>query len=110
MTLTDVALSLPIPRNVLRSAARVLRPTQRARASRRIEMLGLGMALGAGVALLWAPKSGRELRRQIFARFGRPRLTLPGPERRRPSAARRRRARAGLATTGAGASPGRCSA
>jgi YtxH-like protein len=69
MTLTDLVLSLPVPRSVLRTAARALRPARRARATARFEMLGLGLALGAGAALLLAPKSGRELRRQLFARF-----------------------------------------
>ena len=67
MTVTDLVLSLPIPRSVHRSAARALRPARRATA--RFDMLGLGLVLGAGAALLLAPKSGRELRRQLFARF-----------------------------------------
>ena len=70
MTITDLALSLPIPRSLLRSAARALQSTRRSSAPRQIGMLGLGMALGAGVALLYAPKSGRELRGQIAARLG----------------------------------------
>jgi gas vesicle protein len=31
--------------------------------------LGLGIALGAGVAILCAPQSGRDLRRQLSERF-----------------------------------------
>jgi hypothetical protein len=70
MTLIELVLTLPIPRRVLRSAARALHPNKRrARGTIRLEMVGLGMALGAGAALLFAPNSGRELRRRIVARF-----------------------------------------
>jgi hypothetical protein len=69
MTLTDVVRSLPVARDIIQSAASVLQPSVRSSATVSVATFGLGMALGAGVALLCAPKSGRELRRQISARL-----------------------------------------
>lgn len=70
MTLAEVALSLPLSRSLLRSGVRALQGTRRSGAPRSIGTLGLGIALGAGVALLCAPSSGRELRGRIAARLG----------------------------------------
>lgn len=67
--LTDVVRSLPVARDLIQSAASVLQPRPRSSATVGIAMLGLGMALGAGVALVFTPKSGRELRRQISTRL-----------------------------------------
>lgn len=69
MTFTELAWSLPIARDIIQSAASVVQPRMRSSAPVSIAMLGLGMAMGAGVALLCTPKSGREIRREISARF-----------------------------------------
>jgi hypothetical protein len=69
MTLTDLVRSLPVARDIIQSVASVLQPSLRSSAPVSIAMLGLGIVLGAGVGLLCAPKSGRELRREISARF-----------------------------------------
>ena len=77
MTLTDLfpslpiprELDLPIPRNLVDSAARLLRGGRRPATGSRAAVFGLGMALGAGVTLLCAPQAGRELRRQLSNRI-----------------------------------------
>jgi hypothetical protein len=69
MTFTDIIRSLPVSRDLVQSAALALRPTPRRSLTAHVGTLGLGIALGAGVALLCAPKSGRDLRRQLSERF-----------------------------------------
>ena len=69
MTFTDIVRSLPVSRDLVQSAVLALRPTPRRSLTAHVGTLGLGIALGAGVALLCAPKSGRDLRRQLSERF-----------------------------------------
>lgn len=69
MTLTDVVRSLPASRDLLESAAHALRPAPHRSVAAHFGTLGLGLAVGAGIALLCAPKSGRDLRRQLSARL-----------------------------------------
>jgi hypothetical protein len=69
MTFTEIVRSLPASRDLVQSAVLALRPAPRRNLTGHVGTLGLGIALGAGVALLYAPKSGRELRRQISARI-----------------------------------------
>jgi hypothetical protein len=69
MTLTDLLRSLPASRDLIDSAAHALRPAPQRSIASHLGTLGLGLAIGAGIALLCAPKSGRELRRHLSARL-----------------------------------------
>lgn len=69
MTLTDIVRSLPVSRDLVQSAVLAVRPSPRWSLTAHVGTFGLGIALGAGVALLCAPKSGRDLRRQLSDRF-----------------------------------------
>lgn len=69
MTFTDIVRGLPVTRDLVQSALVGLRPTPRRNLAAHVGTLGLGIALGAGVAMLCAPKSGRDLRRQLAERF-----------------------------------------
>ena len=70
MTFTEIVRSLPASRDLVHSAVLALRPAPRPRSlAGHAGTLGIGIALGAGIALLCAPSSGRELRRQLSTRF-----------------------------------------
>jgi hypothetical protein len=69
MNFTDIVRSLPVSRDLVQSAVLALRPAPRRSLTAHVGTLGLGLAVGAGVALLCAPKSGRDLRRQLSERF-----------------------------------------
>lgn len=69
MTLTDILRSLPASRDLIESAAYALRPAPNRSVAAHVGTLGLGLAVGAGIALLCAPKSGRDLRRQLSERL-----------------------------------------
>jgi len=69
MTFTEIVRSLPASRDLVHSAVLALRPAPRRSLAGHAGTLGIGIALGAGIALLCAPRSGRELRRQISTRF-----------------------------------------
>jgi len=69
MTFTEIIRSLPASRDLVHSAVLALRPAPRRNLAGYAGTLGIGITLGAGLALLFAPRSGRELRRQISTRF-----------------------------------------
>jgi len=69
MTLTDVLRSLPASRDLIESGVNALRPAPHRSIVGHFGTLGLGLAIGAGIALLCAPKSGRDLRRQLSSRL-----------------------------------------
>jgi uncharacterized membrane protein YebE (DUF533 family) len=62
--------------DVLRALGLSTRPTTTSRLIGAFGTFGVGLLVGAGVALLLAPKSGRELRGTIATRLG----TTPRPE------------------------------
>jgi ferric-dicitrate binding protein FerR (iron transport regulator) len=70
--LAEIARNLPAmpnSRDLVQQALYALRQPPRRRFASQAGGLGLGLALGAGIALLCAPKAGRELRRQIADRY-----------------------------------------
>ncbi len=83
MTLQDVIRSLPLRHEELLRAAgyrRDLGPVHSLSTS--LGLFGLGVAIGAGVALLCAPEPGRALRRRLADRFE----EATSPPRRQDSA------------------------
>jgi hypothetical protein len=66
---SEFVRNLPASRDLFNSAVLALRPAPRRSLAGHAGSLGLGLALGAGIALLCAPKAGRELRRQLSDRF-----------------------------------------
>ena len=68
MTLYDVVRNLPTRRDDLMRAAGYRRePGAMYSMSTSLGLIGLGLALGAGMALLYAPETGDKLRRTILA-------------------------------------------
>jgi hypothetical protein len=70
MTLIDIVRSLPLARDELMRATghRAQHGAFHPVAS-SIGLVGLGIAFGAGMALLYAPEAGHKLRRRLANRF-----------------------------------------
>jgi hypothetical protein len=70
MTLYDVVRNLPTRRDdVMRMAGYRRDHGSIYSLSTSLGLLGLGVAVGAGMALLYAPESGHKLRRRLADRF-----------------------------------------
>ena len=70
MTLYDVVRSLPARRDEMIRAAGYRRDHGSFYSlSTSLGLLGLGAAVGAGMALLWAPEPGQKLRRRLATRL-----------------------------------------
>lgn len=68
MSIYDVVRALPRRHNDWLNGYRSSRTPSHPIAS-SIGLLGLGMAVGAGMALLYAPEPGHKLRRRLAERF-----------------------------------------
>lgn len=70
MTLYDVVRNLPARRDdMMRMAGYRREPGALYSLSTSLGLLGLGVAVGAGMALLYAPEPGQKLRRRLATRF-----------------------------------------
>jgi hypothetical protein len=81
MNLLDVVRALPIQvrkDELLESAGLQVRPSAAHFYAARAGAFTFGVAVGAALALLYAPKSGRDLRRELGARIDEMRTTHHG--------------------------------
>ena len=70
MTLSDIVRNLPMRREeMIRAAGYRRAPGAIYATSSTLGLLGLGIALGAGLALLYAPEPGQKLRKRLASRF-----------------------------------------
>lgn len=70
MTLIDIVRSLPLHRDeLMRAAGYRARPGRLYPVASSLGLVGLGIALGAGMALLYAPEAGANLRKRLVERF-----------------------------------------
>lgn len=68
MTIHDLVSLLPSPDRTLRSVG-LVRTSQTSLVAQSLGTFGLGILVGAGVALLLAPMTGRELREKVQERL-----------------------------------------
>jgi hypothetical protein len=70
MTLYDMVRNLPTrSEDVMRAAGYRRDPGTMYSLSTSLGLLGLGVAVGAGMALLYAPETGQKLRRRLASRL-----------------------------------------
>jgi hypothetical protein len=65
MTLEDLLQALPTKNDIANALGAQPRPTMAQDATSVLGLFGTGMIIGAGLALLFAPKPGQELRKDI---------------------------------------------
>jgi len=82
MTIEDILTRLPSKADLLNAAGLDNRHTFNGDLLTAIGIFGAGMMLGAGLALLFAPKPGEELRQEIAEKFNEVnrRFSSEGPE------------------------------
>jgi YtxH-like protein len=70
MTAADFIEAASSPKALLRNLGMpVARPSNGSAIAQEFVMLAAGMTIGAGLALLLAPKTGREMRKDLARRF-----------------------------------------
>ena len=70
MTWIDIVRSLPLHGNeLMRAAGYGARRSRIYPIASSVGLVGIGIALGAGMALLYAPETGEKLRKRIGERF-----------------------------------------
>ena len=81
MTIADLASRAPSTYDLLQRIGLERRRSRAMRAASRAGWLGLGMALGSGLAMLFTPRSGPEVRERLGEQAKRAReYVAPGEE------------------------------